>query len=450
MGNLRRIHLQDCDLTSEQAIAIIEILPEIPYLARINIMDNPELSKLANAKSEEMQEEACALYASLLAAARISKSLVCVDIEVPTDEAAEIVKAMAKHVVAYCLRNMELMQDPNIRAALSATISDSHADEGKPADYPDVIAHLVGQDVMADTDIDETDAAPDEDYVIGGTGVVKALTFCLKNRGEESARQSGEFIRETDSGTASPRARIPGASKAKDTSKHLLQGARKIRHRLQPALNKAKNNPSDEINFHKLMFLDSTLEGIIKRFEDEFPDTRETHDQDAAISKPSPDLEELTLTTSLNDDQAAVISDGEDDSAIHPARTLSRSNSILSKTQAEEEGRVHRAGHRFRAGILRKEHIDVFSTIDDISNDPNHVRLLTEMVDEAGGELLQRSKEIGVVAALKEDRESILKSLKEMDPEYFETFLEAQKKAVANIDLREKEKEVVDESAIED
>ena len=62
--------------------------------------------KLASASDEASQEEACALYASCMAAVRVSDSIVCIDIDVPTHDSGEMVQALAKQVVAYSLRNM--------------------------------------------------------------------------------------------------------------------------------------------------------------------------------------------------------------------------------------------------------------------------------------------------------------------------------------------------------
>lgn len=241
MQCLKRIHLADCSMNPEQVIALAEILPEIPGLAHISFLENPALVDLAtNADTDETKEEACALYASLLAAARVSPSLVAVDIEVPSEQSSDLVKAMAKHVVAYCLRNMEL-------AAVTATEA---ADVPEP-EYPEALQRLVGHDVPRPED-DSVDAAPDEDYVIGGTGLVKALACCLKNRGDESRRQSGEFIRDVENGIpAQPRTAGLPSGKAKQTSKHLLSTARKIRMRLQPAIVKARGVAGGETHAYR-------------------------------------------------------------------------------------------------------------------------------------------------------------------------------------------------------
>lgn len=252
MAALKRIHLADCSLSPEQVIALAEILPEIPGLAHISFLENPQLVELAtNATTEETQEEACALFASLLAAARVSTSLVAVDIEVPSEQSSDLVKALAKQVVAYCLRNMEL-------AAVTAAEGQAEVLAKPEPEYPDVLQRLVGHDIMLSDDMDaDVDAAPDDDYVIGGTGVVRALACCLKNRGDESRRQSGEFNRDAENGVSQPRPAVPSGGKAKETSKHLLLSARKIRLRLQPAIDKAKAAPNDTQAYRKSYILPS-------------------------------------------------------------------------------------------------------------------------------------------------------------------------------------------------
>ncbi|KAK8041828.1 hypothetical protein PG993_006351 [Apiospora rasikravindrae] len=270
METLKRVHLADVDMSSEQAIALAEVLPEIKHLAHINLLENPKLVGLADARTEDTQEEACALYASLLAAARVSDSLVKIDIDIPSVESGEIVKALANQALAHCLHNVHLVPD----------IRDHVPGEQVPADinkYPDVLRHIVGNPTdsaaIDGMDDDQSEAA-DEDYVIGGTGVVKALACVLKNVGDDSRRQSGEFMREIETGHIGPRANMP-SGKAKDMSKHLLASARKIHARLQPALTRAKAASSRDMNnYNRLVFLNTTIEGIIKRFEDEFPETR--------------------------------------------------------------------------------------------------------------------------------------------------------------------------------
>ncbi len=236
-------------------------------MAHVALMENPRLVALANAKAEASQEEACALYASLMAAVRVSKTIICIDIEVPSQESSEIVKAIAKQVIAYCLWNMErgpvaeLNEAPTSPSAPSSSEPPVQGSE-KDVVMPDVLLHLVGHDgrILAVSDDSDDEPAPDDDYVIGGTGLVKALGICLRNRGNHSRMPSGErtFSDEGSrpgSGTATPRTPIRGG-KAKEMSKNLLWSARKIRARLQPALVKERSGGGN--NYRELPFPLST------------------------------------------------------------------------------------------------------------------------------------------------------------------------------------------------
>lgn len=247
---LMRIHLNDVSMTAEQAVALAEILPESPSLAHVSIMENPELSALAHALDEKQQEEACALYASLMAAVRVSKTLICIDIDVPVAESSEVVKALAKQVVAYCLRNMERGPVAEIAEAAAAN-SEPHGGE-KEVVVPDVLLHLVGHVEGFPENHDEDEPAPDDDYVIGGTGVVKALGICLRNKINDSRRPSTDLLNSEDtSGANTPKTASSG--KAKDMSKNLLGSARKIRARLQPAL--VKEAQGDDRNAYSKLIM---------------------------------------------------------------------------------------------------------------------------------------------------------------------------------------------------
>jgi hypothetical protein len=232
------LHLADVALSSEQAIALAEIIPEVKSLAHINLLENPDLVRLADARTEDLQEEACALYASLLAAVRVSKTLVKIDIDDPSPESGELLKALANRVVVFTMRNLQGVPD----------IRDSSLEK-----YPDVLRHLVGHEEdypIVDSD-DDLELAPDVDYVIGGTGVAKALACVLKNRGNDSGRPSGEFTLELEDGSAAPRSQL-SPRKAKDMSKHLLATARKIQARLQPALTIARASASEDLNNYRM------------------------------------------------------------------------------------------------------------------------------------------------------------------------------------------------------
>ncbi|KAJ3565367.1 hypothetical protein NPX13_g7532 [Xylaria arbuscula] len=432
---LRRLHLADVSLSSEQVIALAEILPEAKSLAHINILENPELVRLADARTEDMREEACALYASLLAAVRVSKTLVKVDIDDPSPESGELVKALANRVVVYTMRNLQGVPD----------IRDSATEDSalKLEKYPDVLRHIVGyeEDYPIVAEDDDSELAPDEDYVIGGTGVAKALACVLKNRGNDSGRQSGEFTRELEDGATTTRAHLPGG-KAKDMSKYLLTTARKIRARLQPSLASAKASAKEDIgNYHRLVFLDQTIEGMINRFEDEFPDTRQLDDANEATSELSSTAPESGAPSDPLDADNCALSDTEDiETALRPP-VRSRSSSIISHTSkafSEEEGRALRVGHKFRRSFMSQKEFYMLNSDKEISNNPHHVKLVTSLMEdlmEDYEDIRKRVEEKGIVKAFEEDKDNIWKLLREKDPAYWDVFLESQEKARANIKL---------------
>ena len=237
MRMIRRLHLIDVAMTPEHAIALAEVLPEIQSLAHLNILENHLLSPLASAKTEAMQEEACALYASLMAAVRVSDTIICIDVDVPSQDSSEVVKALAKQVVAYSLRNLERLPEAETSHSAKAAMADPHGGE-KQLTVPDILLHLVGHVDGVPENHDGDDPAPDDDYIVGGTGVVKALDICLNRAadGRKDSRDSSQL----HSGTETPKKVLQGTEvskgKAREMSKNLLDSARKIRARLQPAL----------------------------------------------------------------------------------------------------------------------------------------------------------------------------------------------------------------------
>jgi hypothetical protein len=409
LPNLKRVHSTDNDMSPAQAIALAEILPECTQLAHLNILNNARLSALASATDEETQEEACALYASLMMAARWSQSIICIDIDVPSADSTEVVQALARQVVAYCLRNVERIY-PTIET--SSIASDSSSDpvgqhDVSEVEIPEVLLHLVGSAQSQDLKPDEP--APNNDYIVGGTGVVKALSYCLYGKDAEYRRGSLPV-----SGADTPHHRKDPptirAAKAKEMSKDLLESARKIRMRLQPALLKEAKG-SDDMAYRRfsllksrdtlltepgrLLFLDNTLRGMIQRFEDEYPDCRlpvsegepelqPDVNSEASSGSHSPSLEasqaaSSTATTSqegvfrpkMHPENAfgykiskrgsanSNNSDSEEDEGAisHPLRRSSRHASDVSlaaKALSREEGRVHRIGTKVKADLIEK------------------------------------------------------------------------------------------------
>ena len=224
-----------------------------------SLLENESLTELASASDEASQEEACALYASLMAAVRVSDSIVSIEIDVPTQDSGEMVQALAKQVVAYSLRNMvrpeQLDQTQGLDEALTAgqergPIAEAYTGTGTPAydldKVPDILLHLVGHVDGFPENHDDDEPAPDADYIVGGTGVVKALSVCLGNKAGDYRRPSRDST-PAMSGTATPKQDFEDkqSAKGKAMSKNLLGSARKIKARLQPALAREADQGDD-------------------------------------------------------------------------------------------------------------------------------------------------------------------------------------------------------------
>lgn len=241
---LKRLHLSDVGMTSEQVIALAEILPDCSSLAHLSILDNAPLVHAMNSKEEGSQEEACAFFASLMTAVRVSETIIAVEIEVPSSDSSEVVKALASQVVAYSLRNME-------RTTLDEVgVKPTNLSE---KDAPEVLLHIVGHLEGYSVDMDKDEPAPDEDYLIASTGIVKALGVCLGSK-DGNSRAHSRNISPAASGASTPRGplRQRTMSKPRDVSLELCESARKIRMRLRPVLIKEDRAGNDD-NYRKLM-----------------------------------------------------------------------------------------------------------------------------------------------------------------------------------------------------
>jgi hypothetical protein len=253
MTVLRRIHLADVEMSSDDLIAIAEILPECPALAHVSVLENHRLMQIMNANDEASQEEACALFASLMVAARVSKTMIAIEIEVPSADSSEVVRALASQVVAYTLRNVERSAVNDYGLTATNAVPDK--------DAPGVLLHLVGHMEGYSENHDHDEPAPDEDYLIASTGVVKALRVFLATEGP--SRDGSRNLSPTASGTATPK--LGGAvslntnvqKKPKDVSLELCESARKIRMRLRPALIR-EDREGNDLNYRKCIFVTTT------------------------------------------------------------------------------------------------------------------------------------------------------------------------------------------------
>ena len=460
---LKRIHLNDVGLDSEQGIALAEVLPEIPYLAHIGLLENPKLTGLASAHEEELQEEACAFYASMMAAVRVSKSIVSIDIDMPTADASELVKAIGKQILAYALRNME-------RGPTAEPIGDP-PQEDSITEVPDILLHLVGHvDGYAQNhDLDEP--APNEDYIVSGTGVVKALGICLGNKASDGRRSSRPISRgfqsDSDSGANTPSQRRQDAAqfRAKDMSKNLLDSARKIRARLQLALAKEAKTP-DDLTYSKckaptttafltdpcpaerLQFLDATLTRMIERFEEEYPETKqpsppqgeEQSSESGSLASSAQFSNPFARTEGNAEGSAEVpnVHEEQEPEDASPRRRLSRHGSdvsLASRHLDKEEGQMHRLGQQVRRSILGPSTFD-YHHQNDVLAEAEHLKLLRAKLESlSGSEIQEEVKALGVDQMMLKlgSQATDLLALEKQDPEGFQQLIEAHRNATASV-----------------
>lgn len=409
---IKRVHLMDVAMTSEHAIALAEILPEVRTLAHLNILENHLISGLASAKDEAAQEEACALYASLMAAVRVSDSIVCIDIDVPTEDSSEIVKALAKQVVAYSLGNMEKLPLTEGSDTAIAALADPHGGE-KHVTVPDVLLHLVGHVDGVPENHDNDEPAPDDDYIVGGTGVVKALGICL-NRAVDQRRVSRDSSPAPNhSGAMTPTRKVQESEvnkgKAKEMSKNLLGSARKIRARLQPALVREARAGGSSMAYKRLQYLDSTLERMIQRFENEYPETRVSTTPFGENIKSRPISVDATPFATPPEDEEVLSHSTADDyeldssTALKPALARHPSDHSLASRQAAEEGRMHRFGQRVRREMLPPDMLDYAHGTTGEESVPEHIRELRNKLEALDGQEIQRRvEEMGTDEVMRE------------------------------------------------
>lgn len=459
---LKRLHLSDVDMTSEHVIALAEVLPDCPSLAHLSILDNAPLVHTMNSKEEGSQEEACAFFASLMTAVRVSETIIAVEIEVPSADSSEVVRALASQVVAYSLRNMERTTLDEV-GVKPANVAEKEA--------PEVLLHLVGHvDGYAASLENGEDPAPDEDYMIASTGIVKALDVCLGSKDGNSRAQSRN-ITPVPSGASTPRGglRPRALSKPRDVSRELCESARKIRARLRPVLIK-EDRAGNDANYRKwpggvcdrprvltlsstgrLLFLDQTLQRMIQRFEDEFPEAKATDPVAVPNGIPSPDpsVEDSSMVSGSVDSNGLLkmtSADGyfptdaeaKDSMAVKLSRTSSNT-SLAAKAFTDEEGRMHRFGQTMRREILKPTGIeDNLHGSSKEDTDPPHLAALRAKLDDLQGDDIRlRVENEGVDNVIREiglNAKELL-ALREQDPEGFEAFRNSQLAAQINAGL---------------
>ena len=179
---------------------------------------------------------------------------------------------------------------------------------------------------------------------------------------------------------------------------------------------------------------------MIKRFEDEFPETKEQTTEGPNVECKSMVLEPPSLNVESSEvpsvpDDSGILSE-DDETNIKPR---SQSNSILShssKALAEEEGRTLRTVHKIRRGLIKDEHYEVLGLLEALKDDQNHVRLLNEMLEDLNDEdLNKKAEEIGVVDTFKTEKHRVFKLLREENADHWDTFVESQEKAMKNAEI---------------
>ncbi|KAJ5493922.1 Leucine-rich repeat ribonuclease inhibitor subtype [Penicillium fimorum] len=387
MPSLKRFHLADVTLSPDHVIGLAEVLPECPSLCHLNILENQQIVDLASTTDPVAQEEACAVYASMMAAVRVSRTIIAVDIDFPSAENNEVVKALGSQIVAYSLRNLE-------GGAIAEELSGSTSPlEDVPV--PDILQHIVGHTVVSEEPYDDEDeAAPDEDYVIGGTGVVKALGVCLGNLDQHGLDVLGEQSLPA-SGTTTPRRRksrgVP-TKRPRDMSKNLLESARNIRVRIQSALIR-EDRAGNDANYRRLQFLDMTLHRMIQRFEDEYPETRIIPQLPPALPVPDTISQHsgdddgsgsIAAGGNLNSSQLDENGGDEEDTDQYAVR-LSRTSSMTSlhsRAMTSQEGHIHRIGQNLRRDFLKPSLVPGHGDEDfDYDDNNSHIAALRQKLD---------------------------------------------------------------------
>jgi len=196
----------------------------------------------------------------------------------------------------------------------------------------------------------------------------------------------------------------------------------------------------------RLIFLDQTLQGMIKRFEDEYPETR-IQSTDAAsttssIPSSSPPLSTVpTISTSATDN---VLHDSDEDE-YEPKALRSRHNSdvsFASRAQTLEEGRLHRLGHRLRTEFINpsrptsshSEQTNLSGSMNDVGLPPHIMALRNHFATFSGEQIRGMTEGAGWEKAFNDIVENAeeLKRMEKESPEEFAKFRDTQIAALKN------------------
>ena len=201
----------------------------------------------------------------------------------------------------------------------------------------------------------------------------------------------------------------------------------------------------------RLQFLDQTLERIIQRFEDEYPETKiaplpssppaangigslASSFADTSVLSASTDSNGLSKIPSAEE----YLEENEDRApyALKLSRTSSNT-SLAAKALTSEEGRMHRLGQTFRREVLKPTQMDDElhgTSKNDPPEEPAMAALRSRLEDLRGDELRQKVNEDGVDKVISDLKINMneLRALQNDDPEGFEAFKESQLAAKMN------------------
>lgn len=159
--------------------------------------------------------------------------------------------------------------------------------------------------------------------------------------------------------------------------------------------------------YKRLQYLDSTLDRMIQRFENEYPETRlnTTPFGETIKSRSTSTDSAIPPEDTLSPTATRDIADEEDDSttALKPALARHPSDHSLATRQAAEEGRMHRFGQRIRREVLPPNMLDYAHGTTGEEPEPEHILELRQRLEKMDGEEIQRRvEELGTDGVMRE------------------------------------------------
>lgn len=189
------------------------------------------------------------------------------------------------------------------------------------------------------------------------------------------------------------------------------------------------------------MYLDQTLERTIKRFEDEYPESRPKHSAsngslNSQNSKEAPISDAVSRLTSAEDNREPQATAEADPFSLKLSRTSSNT-SLAARALTQEEGRMHRFGQNMRREILKPHGTNdvLHGTSTDDGPESEPLAALRKKLENLDGEHIRSHvEEKGVDNVMKELGVDLqqLQLLQEQDPEGFAKLKDAQMAAQVN------------------